>query len=138
MSYRDTGSGSVLEQMVMPALERGGYSCATQARVGERPNGRRHIVDVLARKDGVAILVSLKWQEVSGTAEHKIPFELMCLADAVRAGYGVRGVIVLGGDGWTLRDYYTSGKLGEHLVYASLVEVLKLETFIKRVNRALL
>jgi hypothetical protein len=42
--------------------------------------------------------VSLKWQQVGGTAEQKVPFEVMCLADAVRAGHAY---LVLGGDGWT-------------------------------------
>ena len=53
------------------------------------------------------ILVSLKWQQTSGTAEQKVPFEVMCLSDAVRDGHGDRAHLVLGGDGWTLRDYYT-------------------------------
>jgi hypothetical protein len=28
------------------------------------------------------------------------------------------GFLVLGGDGWKLRDYFTSGKLSEHLIHA--------------------
>ena len=35
----------------------------------------------------------------------------MCLADAVRGGEAARAYLVLGGDGWTLRDYFTSGAL---------------------------
>jgi hypothetical protein len=34
---------------------------------------------------------------------------------------------VLGGDGWTLRDYYTSGAPSEHLTHAALVKVVTLE-----------
>jgi len=133
-----TGTGYVLEQMVLPALKKGGYSYQQQQRVGERPNGRRHIVDVLAQKDAAKLLISMKWQEVSGTAEHKVPFEVMCLADAVRAGYGTRGVLVLGGDGWSLREYFVSGKLREHLIHADMVSVIKLEHFVKQANRGLL
>ena len=66
-------------------------------------------MDAIAEKGGDAILVSLKWQQTGGTAEQKVPFEVMCLADAVRAGHGQAAYLVLGGDGWTLRDYYTSG-----------------------------
>lgn len=58
----------------------------------------------------------------------------MCLADAVRAGNATRAYLVLGGDGWTLRDYYTSGKLSEHLIHASLVRVVALEAFIRLAN----
>jgi hypothetical protein len=58
----------------------------------------------------------------------------MCLADAVRAGKATRACLVLGGDGWSLRDYYTLGALGEHLTYAKLVRVVTLEAFIRLAN----
>lgn len=63
-----------------------------------------------------------------------VPFEVMCLADAIRAQKADRAYLVLGGDGWTLRDYYTSGKLSEHLVHAALVRVVTLEVFIRLAN----
>ncbi len=59
----------------------------------------------------------------------------MCLADAVRDNRGTRAYLVLGGDGWTLRDYYTSGGLKEHLVYAGLVRVLTLEAFVRLASK---
>ena len=46
------------------------------------------------------------------------------LADAVTAGHAVRAFLVLGGDGWKLRDYFTSGKLSEHLIHAALIRVV--------------
>jgi hypothetical protein len=58
----------------------------------------------------------------------------MCLADAVRVGKATRAYLVLGGDGWSLRDYYTSGALAEHLIYAKLVRVVTLEAFIRIAN----
>ena len=69
-----------------------------------------------------------------GTAEQKVPFEVMCLADCVRAGQAARAYLVLGGDGWTLRDYFTSGKLADHLIYAPLVRVVTLEAFVRLAN----
>jgi hypothetical protein len=69
--------------MILPALQRGGYSYQTQQKVSDRPGGRWHFVDVIAEKDGERFLVSLKWQQVSGTAEQKVPFEVISLADAV-------------------------------------------------------
>src|SRR5439155_404023 len=114
MKPRDTGTGAVLEAMVVPALKRGGYVSRTQIETGKRPGGRRHMVDAIASRNDEKIIVSLKWQQTSGTAEQKVPFEVMCLADAVRAGVGARAYLVLGGDGWTLRDYYTSGALSAH------------------------
>lgn len=138
MPSRDTGTGSVMEQMIVPALERGGYEVQSQVEVGKRPNGRRHYVDATASKNNELVLISLKWQETSGTVEQKVPFEVMCLADVVREGRANRAVLVLGGEGWTLRDYFISGKLEEHLKHAHLVKVVKLEAFIRMANRGLL
>ena len=123
-----------MEAMVVPALERGGYACQTQVKVGQRCGGGIHKVDAIATRSGEKVLVSMKWQQTGGTAEQKVPFEVMCLADAVRAEHALRAYLVLGGDGWTLRDYYTSGKLSEHLVHASLVRVVTLEAFIRIAN----
>jgi hypothetical protein len=120
--------------MVLPSLERGGYACEKQVIVGERCGGGTHKADALARKAADRILVSLKWQQTGGTAEQKVPFEVMCLADAVRRGTADRAYLVLGGDGWTLRNYYTSGELAEHLIHARLVRVVTLEAFIRLAN----
>ena len=138
MTPRNTNTGGVLEAMVLPALARGGYDAARQVTVGQRCGGGVHKVDAVATKDGHRILVSLKWQQTGGTAEQKVPFEVMCLADAVRGQHAVRAYLVLGGDGWTLRDYYTSGALSEHLVHAALVRVVTLEAFVRLANNGAL
>jgi len=134
MTPRNTNTGGVLEAMVLPALERGGYTCVKQVKVGNRCGGGTHKVDAVAFRNDEALLVSLKWQQTGGTAEQKVPFEVMCLADSVRAGHGKRAYLVLGGDGWTLRDYYTSGALADHLTHAALVKVVTLEAFIRLAN----
>jgi hypothetical protein len=131
---RNTNTGGVLEAMILPALARGGYSWEKQVRVGNRCGGGIHKVDAVAVKGDSRVLVSLKWQQTGGTAEQKVPFEVMCLADAVKAGFGERAFLVLGGDGWTLRGYYTSGLLAEHLVHAHLVRVVTLEAFVRLAN----
>lgn len=134
MTARNTNTGGVLEAMVVPALKHGGYACETQVKVGTRCGGGVHKVDAIATLDGEKVLVSMKWQQTGGTAEQKVPFEVMCLADAVRAQHALRAYLVLGGDGWTLRDYYTSGKMAEHLVHANLVRVVTLEAFVRIAN----
>jgi len=131
---RNTNTGGVLEAMIVPALARGGYACEPQVTVGTRCGGGIHKVDVVATKDGRRTLVSMKWQQTAGTAEQKVPFEVMCLADAVRAQHAARAFLVLGGDGWKLRDYYTSGALAEHLMHAALVQVVTLEAFVRLAN----
>jgi len=136
MRTRNTNTGAVLEQMILPALKRGGYQATSQVLMGLRPGGGPHRVDALAEKDGIRIIISLKWQQTSGTAEQKVPFEVMCLADAVRNNLADRAYLVLGGTGWSLRDYYTSGALKQHLVYAALVMVITLEEFVALANSA--
>lgn len=134
MSPRDTSTGQVLEDMVVPALKRGGYEVHKQVVVGKRPGGRTHKVDAVATKDNARYLVSLKWQQVSGTAEQKVPFEVICLADAVRTGGFAKAYLVLGGEGWTLRDFFTTGGLLVHLKEIDLVQIVTLENFVACAN----
>lgn len=131
-----TTTGSVLEAMVLPALIHGGYAYQRQVHVGLRLGGGRQLVDVVASKGDEAFLVSMKWQQVSGTAEQKVPFEAMCLADAVLASAGKfkSAYLVLGGPGWRLRDFFVRGGLEEHLKHPELVNVVTLEEFVARAN----
>jgi hypothetical protein len=123
--------------MILHALKFGGYSHTSQVVIGKRPSGGRHKVDTIAEKDGERILVSLKWQQGGGTAEQKVPFEVICLMDAVRKSEGEysKAYVVLGGDGWSLRDFYVGGGLEEYLKYSELVEIVTLEQFVARANR---
>jgi hypothetical protein len=135
MPGRNTTTGNVLERMIVPALHRGGYACQVQANIGERLGGGRHVADVIATKDGLNYLVSLKWQQVSGTAEQKVPFEVICLAEAVLNDGFAKAYLVLGGEGWKLRSFYTGGGLRKHLVHADKVEILTLEAFVAKANQ---
>jgi len=121
--------------MVLPALQRGGYAHQKQVVIGTRIGGGRHFVDAVAEKGGRKWLVSLKWQQVSGTAEQKVPFEVICLAEAVLAGGYEAAYLVLGGEGWTLRDFYTGGGLQKHLTNPAKVNMVTLEGFVAKANR---
>ena len=87
--------------MIRAGLEAGGYQIDEQTQVGTRPNGRKHMVDLIATRDGHSILISLKWQQVGGTAEQKIPFEAICLSEALKQCHPKydKAYIVLGGEG---------------------------------------
>ena len=123
--------------MVLPALSNGGYRYQTQVLIGERPNGRRHFLDVLAKDaNDSKYLISLKWQQVSGTAEQKVPYEMICLAEAIQKGTGIKAYLVLGGAGWSLRDYYLGGGLNRHIVHADLVNLIDLENFVALANQS--
>jgi PD-(D/E)XK nuclease superfamily domain len=138
MTARNTRTGGVLEQMVLPALTQGGYTYRAQVHLGQRLGCGRHFVDAVVEKDGRQFLLSVKWQQVSGTAEQKVPFEVICMIEALKNGEGSfdKAYLVLGGDGWTLRDFYTEGGLDEYIIGADKVEVLKLEAFIRKANQS--
>jgi hypothetical protein len=131
---RNTRTGSVLERMLLPALEQGGYSYRVQEKLGKRFGFGSHVVDAVAEKNGKEILISVKWQQVSGTAEQKVPFEVICLLEAIENGPYQKAYLVLGGEGWTFRNFYTSGALNKYLSYADRVEILTLEAFVARAN----
>jgi len=131
---RNTRTGGVLERMVLPALEHGGYTCQIQVNIGRRLGIGHHFVDVIAEKDGRKVLISMKWQQVSGTAEQKVPFEIICLLEALEAGQYAKAYLVLGGEGWTLRDFYVGEGLKKYLSYADRIEIVTLESFVARSN----
>lgn len=134
MSPGKTNTGGVLEAMVLPALSNGGYTCQTQVHIGKRLGVGKHFIDVIASKDGRSILVSVKWQQVSGTAEQKVPYEVICLMEALESKEFAKAYLVLGGDKWSLRDMYVSGGLSKFLDHQDQVEILTLESFVARAN----
>jgi PD-(D/E)XK nuclease superfamily protein len=138
MSPRDTRTGDVLEDMILPSLARGGYSFQKRQNVGRRPGDGKHIVDAIATKNGRSILISSKWQQVGGTAEQKIPFELICLMKAIRDGLGKyeKAYLVLGGEGWRLRRFYVEGGLNEFIQGTEQIRIITLETFVALANKS--
>ena len=135
MSPRNTRTGGVLELMVLPALDQGGYTYKVQVHLGQRLGLGKHMVDAVVEKDGRKFLVSVKWQQVSGTAEQKVPFEVICLVEAMEAGGYDKAYVVLGGEGWTFWSFYTSGGLKKYLPSADKVEITTLESFVARANQ---
>jgi hypothetical protein len=127
-----------LEEMVLPALQEAGYRYGKQSRIGRVMGGRPYRADLLVhdRASGRRIVVSLKWQQVAGTAEQKIPFEVIALLQLLESGECDEVYLVLGGTGWTpqLREFYLSGRLCRFMPGADRVRIVGLEEFIKRVN----
>jgi hypothetical protein len=130
----NTRTGGVLEAMILPALDRGGYQHREQVAIGDRLGCGRHVVDAIAEKNGRQFLVSVKWQQVAGTAEQKVPFEVICLLDAIEHGPYTKAYLVLGGEGWKLRNFYVSGGLDRFLASADSVEIITLEGFVAMAN----
>ncbi len=126
-----------MERMAIPALEMGGYHVERQVDIGFRFGVGRHRIDTLARgKDSRLHLISMKWQQVAGTAEQKVPFEVMSLAEArLRHEEYYSAYLVLGGEGWKYKNFYLSGGLRKYLTNADLVNIVSLENFVAIANQ---
>ncbi len=138
MSPRDTTTGAVLESMIEPALQRAGYSFVRQAQVADViPGKKKHYVDrVVTDAAGEKIALSLKWQQVSGTADEKVPFEFIRLGLLTERGEFARAYIILAGGGWKpdLKMFYTK-HLSQVIKVGEYVKVLDLYEFVAQVNK---
>lgn len=102
-------------EVLSRACDKHGYSKRPQARVGTTPGGSAHIVDWEiwdSNNHNVRALVSCKYQDSGGTAEEKIPYEVIKLVKAMNDDSRYRFAwLVIGGDGWNsgLLSYYVNG-----------------------------
>lgn len=90
----------------------------------------------------IAILFRSNGKQTSGTAEQKVPYEVIRLIEAVirSKGHFTRAYLVLGGPGWKLRDFYTRGGLKpyinyqasetQHIPYTDYVRIVSFEDFL--------
>jgi Holliday junction resolvase len=138
-TVRDTTTGEDFENLIKSRLEHQGFQMAEQIRVGTRPNGGKHKIDLVATKDDKSYLISLKWQQSSGTAEQKVPYEIICLSEALKQSRGkhTAAYLVLGGDGWTLKKFYLSGGLDRHLNLDQPVRLMSAKAFLRRASKGL-
>ena len=138
MAPGDTKTGSVMEGMALSALAQNGYKVDRNVYIGSRFGIARHKIDLQAEDPaGRLHLVSMKWQQVGGTAEQKIPFEVICLADTlIRNEKYYKAHLVLGGDGWKYKEFYLSGGLNPYLLNADMVNIVSLDRFVTLVNRS--
>ena len=109
---RNTSTGTKYEKRMEVLLEENQIKFTSQTVIGKKRNGGNHRVDLIIDD----ILISLKHQEVAGTAEEKVPFEFMKLQHAVEDYKYGHAIIVLSGDkGWTWKDYYLSQEFKDQM-----------------------
>lgn len=110
---RNTITGVNYEKEIKLLLDSfSSHKVKTQVKIGSKRNGGKHYVDVLLNDRE---LLSLKYQEVKGTAEEKIPFEFMKLQHAIDDYDYDRATIVLAGpdSAWKWKEYYLSDEFIE-------------------------
>jgi hypothetical protein len=84
---------------------------------------------LLARRESRAIICWYTGKDQGGSTDEKVPFEVMVLADAVRAGVADTAYLVLAGAGWDRVGFYLGGSLASYLPTASLVRILSFDAF---------
>lgn len=145
---RDTTTGTLNEKEIEQFLiENTNESVSAQVNVGKKRNGGDHITDLLiggetyvppnkkrpisTHKGG--ILVSLKYQEIMGTAEEKILFEIMKLQHCIYDyGYECAIIVLCGNTGWKWKDYFLSEEFKQDMkkIYPD-VTILDQQQFMK-------
>ena len=82
--------------------------------------------------------------QTNGTAEQKLPFEIINLLYAFENNEIEKAYLVLGGtdndskkgvDGWTLRKWYLSNGLSKYINYKNKIILMKLEEFVVMANQ---
>ncbi len=129
-----------MEQMVQLALTHGRYTLTRNKHVGSRLGIGKHRIDTYAEDvQGRVHLISLKWQQSQGTAEQKIPFEVISLIELLQTNEDYyKAHLVLGGDGWKYKNFYVEGDLWPFIPNARMVNIMTLDTFVGAANQGLL
>ena len=135
-SRRTDLTGKAFENLCYDLLDRAGYNVEEQVNLGLRPTGGAHNVDLEVIEDevlGTRGLISLKYQDVAGTAEEKIPYEQMCLQHACETYGYAYAIIVLAGPGWKHDQRYVENVFGKWMNTPD-VQVLDFDSFVKHYN----
>ena len=121
---KDTSTGADLKAVVGLRLKqvcpKAGISVLENLAVGTKPNGRPNrfpFVLVSDHNHERRALVACKAQNFGGSAEEKVPFDVIRILEAMEHDNRyVRSFLVLGGTGWSsdLIDFYV-GNLGIYI-----------------------
>jgi hypothetical protein len=114
------------------ALHAGGYALQEQVPAPSLLGRKKYRIDFLAQaRGGYLALLDVLYQDVTGTAEQKVPFFVIDLIAAVPHFAAGHGYVVMGGDGYTLAESMIE-HLPARLVDADRVTLLTLEVACSR------
>jgi|LauGreDrversion4_2_1035121.scaffolds.fasta_scaffold282393_2 hypothetical protein len=113
---RDTGTGAAFKNVVEGVLNsiapKQNIEIQRGITVGVKPNGQPNRFDFSIHRESnhdIRGLVSCRSQSTSGSAEEKIPFEVVRMLQTMSLDSRYRrGWVILGGNGWSpgLLDFY--------------------------------
>ncbi len=136
---KGTKTGAFWELVIRPVLDihySGRFQ--THVPVGRQLFGAAYYADFVVRDDAGGIIVSAKWQQVRGTAEQKLLYEIASLISIIRNSDEYRkAYVVLGGIGFSggARSFLLRNDHRKVLADGHLVEVVSLEDFLSRANK---
>ena len=135
---KDCTSGRKFENLVASLLEDSGWDVEPQFSAGTRlGKPGKHVVDILARKDGVEVLISCKYQRVPGTISDKGPYEYMSMLRAVEENLFEAGFLVFFGAEAIKTNMLTAARLPEFKNYMRIsdkIVVCDFTEFAERLN----
>jgi len=144
MAKSGINTGKIFEELFNTVLPMKGYRILGKEEYQEfippSISGGRHLPGkVIEAPDKRWLILSKKWQETPGTAEQKVPFEVIKLIDAIRNSNGKfpYAYLILGGEGWTvkLKAFYLVGGLNQYINGYELVRIVNSNQFLTLVNR---
>ncbi len=110
MAKTGVNTGKIFEQLFDSSLLAKGYRILAKQEYAPflalSISGGKHLPDrVIETPDLRWLILSKKWQETPGTAEQKVPFEIIKLIDAVLKSDGKfqYAYLIIGGDGWSFK-----------------------------------
>ena len=147
---RGTQTGKTLENMIKSALIDNGYGVCEQKVIGKSLFGGRYKADLIISEPLTPshkcnmlsrnkIIISCKWQQVSGTAEQKILYEIASLIKIIKESNGAykKAYLVFGGGGFSpyAQNFMRHQKHRDILKDADLVEVYDLGEMVAKINK---
>ncbi len=128
-----TRTGTGQELMIESLLEFNHYDYQKQVFIGKQLFNNRYKADFVVDH---SIIISLKWQQVAGTAEQKVIYEIASLIKIIENDNFKKAYVVIGGNGFSqnAKEYLFSQEHRNILKHGDLVENIGVEDFIARLN----
>ncbi len=128
-----TRTGTGQELMIESLLEFNHYDYQKQVFIGKQLFNNRYKADFVVDH---SIIISLKWQQVAGTAEQKVIYEIASLIKIIENDNFKKAYVVIGGNGFSqnAKEYLFSQEHKNILKHGDLVENIGVEDFIARLN----
>jgi len=132
---KGTRTGTNMERMIATALGFNNYSFVKQVYIGQQLFGNRYKADFIVNDK----IISLKWQQVSGTAEQKLIYEIATLIKIIDGSGGrfTKAYLIYGGNGFSpgALNYMQHNMHVGLLIHGDLVFIESLNDFIARINQ---